>query len=90
MNTFTAKRTTLLALGTAALLSIGATAVANAQDFTVPNTDIRALEPPIDVTPNQLRAQGTPVYQGGPYYQGRSSSDGVVQQLFAIPRDVLR
>lgn len=28
-------------------------------EMTRPDTDIRALEPPIDVTPEQLRAQGT-------------------------------
>jgi hypothetical protein len=85
MNVFSSKRTSLLALGTAALLSLGATVAANAQEFTVPNTDVRALEPPIDVTPDQLRAQGTL-----PFYQGRSVSGGVVQQLLEAPRNILR
>jgi hypothetical protein len=40
-------------------------------NFTRPNTDIRALEPLIDVTPDQLRAQQRPWG-----YQGRSEGYG--------------
>ncbi|WP_158809177.1 hypothetical protein [Beijerinckia sp. L45] len=56
-------RTSLVAVAAAAVLSFGVS-VANAQGFMPPNTDIRALEAPVDVTPNQLRAFGDKVYQG--------------------------
>jgi hypothetical protein len=38
----------------------GAFAGSSGGNFMRPNSDIRALEPPIDVTPEQLRAQQLP------------------------------
>ena len=51
------------AAAAAAVLALGASA-ASAQGFTPPNTDIRALEAPVDVTANQLNAFRVPVHQG--------------------------
>jgi hypothetical protein len=51
-----------------ALLALGATAALAAPGgVDTGGFDIRALEPPIDVTPDQLAAQGTPVYPS-PYF----------------------
>ncbi len=55
-------------LGAAAILSLGLTAgSAVAQGIDVGAMDQRALQPPIDVTPQQLQAQQPP-----PAYEGRS------------------
>jgi len=62
-------RRTILLLSTTALLSIGAGVAANAQDFTRPDTNIRSLEPPVDVQPMDLRAQTLP----GSVLEGRSA-----------------
>ncbi|WP_158810352.1 hypothetical protein [Beijerinckia sp. L45] len=53
----------IVAVAAVALLALGA-GVANAQGFTPPNTDIRALEAPVDVTANQLNAFGVAPRQG--------------------------
>lgn len=60
---------------TAMLLAAGACpAQANSAGGAIlPNADIRALEPPIDVTEEQLRAQGTPV-PAPPLVDDRSTS----------------
>jgi hypothetical protein len=51
-----------------AFLALGATAsLAIAGGVDIGNVDIRALEPPIDVTPDQLAARGTPLYPPPPY-----------------------
>jgi hypothetical protein len=75
MNTFETK-SKFLAVATVALLALGASAAANAQGFTPPNTDIRALEAPVDVTATQLNA-----FRVAPR-QGRSvAHDNVVNDV---------
>lgn len=52
------KRIVLIVL---ALLVAGTVQASAGIDLTPPDVDIRALEPPVDITPEQLAAQGTPL-----------------------------
>jgi hypothetical protein len=54
MKTFTTK-TTLMAAATAALLSIGGTAMASAQEFTLPNGDAGTAAASASATPAHAR-----------------------------------
>lgn len=72
MKSFSTKSKILAAISLAAL-SVGASASAYAQEQTPPDTDVRALEVPNDVTVRQLRNEGV-----APVYQGRS--------VFVAPR----
>ena len=72
MKSFSTKSKVLAAMCLAAL-PVGASVPAYAQEQTPPDTDVRALEVPNDVTGRQLRDEGV-----APVYQGRS--------IFVAPR----
>ena len=73
MNYYKANRAIMTVIALAALGSCGLVATASAQNLTVPaETDVRAFEPPIDVTPGQFATQG---FYGRPdVFVGRSVS----------------
>ena len=69
MNTFKASRAVLTVAALAGVCGMAATA--SAQNLTLPSdTDVRAFEAPIDITPGQLVGQGRYARPG--LYSGRS------------------
>ena len=57
MASFKTTQKTLLLLAAAGLVTVGASAGAFAEGVAGGNVDVRALEAPVDVTAQQLRAQ---------------------------------
>ena len=79
MTTFKANRTAAIVVVLTALGSCGLAATASAQSLTIPgNTDGRAFEPPIDVTPGQLLAQDLYARPGVPVRRSATGSNGFV------------